>query len=305
MQKTVANRIDLAGPGLHSGVDVCLSVHPAPANAGIYFIRTDVHDGDARIPALWSHVTTSELCTLLSNDDGVSVSTVEHLMAAFAGCGILNARVEVDGPELPILDGSAQLFVEAILAAGIENQDAPALAIEILKPVEVTRGAAFARLEPAETLSIDFSIEYDEPAIGNQRKALTMANGAFVHELSNSRTFCCLSDVEAMYARGLAKGGTVRNAVVVDRGEVLTPGGLRHSDEAVRHKMLDAMGDLMLAGGVILGRYTGKRAGHAMTNKLLHALFDDPSAWRYVDCTPMQAENLPGAGVTTEDLPQV
>jgi UDP-3-O-[3-hydroxymyristoyl] N-acetylglucosamine deacetylase len=223
-------------------------------------------------------------------------------MAALAGCGIQNALIEIDGPEVPILDGSSRLFVEGILAKGVREQDAPLYAIEVLRPVEIRDGLAVARLEPAEVLEIDFAIEFDDAAIGSQRKVLNMANGAFVRELSDSRTFCRESDVEAMRAQGLALGGTFENAVVVKGEDVLSPGGLRHKDEAVRHKMLDALGDLSLAGAPILGRYSGFRAGHAITNRLLHALFAAPANFRMIRCGAERAADLPGAKVTVDDL---
>jgi UDP-3-O-[3-hydroxymyristoyl] N-acetylglucosamine deacetylase len=255
------------------------------------------------VPARWDHVTPAKLCTVIENADGVSVSTIEHLMAALAGSGIHNALIEIDAPEVPILDGSALSFVAAFLAAGIEQQDRPIRAIRVLKPVEVTEGDATARLDPADMLEIDFSIDFEDAAIGWQSRQLNMANGAFVRELSDSRTFCRHSDVEAMRERGLALGGTLENAVVFDGDRVLSPGGLRHDDEPVRHKMLDAVGDLALAGGPILGRYTGERAGHALTNRLLRALFADPAAWRSVDCGPQTLGKLPGVGVHVGDLP--
>jgi UDP-3-O-[3-hydroxymyristoyl] N-acetylglucosamine deacetylase len=238
-------------------------------------------------------------------EDGTAVSTVEHLMAALAGCGIHNARVVVDGPELPILDGSAAPFVRAFLAAGIQRQAAPIHAIEVLRPVRVTEGEAEASLSPAPGMEMDFTIEFADAAIGRQRRIADLANGRFVRELCDSRTFCRKADVDAMRAAGLALGGTYENAVVVDGASVLSPGGLRHADEAVRHKMLDALGDLALAGAPILGRYTGVRAGHMLTNRLLRALFATPGAWRMVACTPDQAARLPGTGVNTADLAHV
>jgi UDP-3-O-[3-hydroxymyristoyl] N-acetylglucosamine deacetylase len=277
-------------------------VHPASAEYGIWFRRTDIEQGDALIAARWDSVVSSRLCTLLSNRSGVQVSTVEHVMAALAGCGVQNALIEIDGPEVPILDGSAQPFVQGILARGLRQLGAPVRAIEILEPVEVRDGAAVARLDPAETLEIDFRIDFADAAIGRQAKALNMANGTFVRELCDSRTFCRQSDVDAMRAAGLALGGSLDNAVVVDGAEVLTPGGLRHHDEAVRHKMLDALGDLALAGAPILGRYTGVRAGHALTNQLLHRLFACPQAWRMVICDSGLAARLPGAGVDRHDI---
>lgn len=280
-----------------------MKIHPAPVGHGIWFLRSDVTVGDARIPAVWDAVVPSKLCTLIANDAGVSVSTIEHVMAALAGSAISNALIEVDGPEVPILDGSAALFVEGMLTAGILVQDAPVMAIRVLKSVEVRDGDAMARLEPSEMLEIDFRIDFAEAAIGQQAKVLNMANGAFVRELSNSRTFCRNADVIAMRERGLALGGTLENAVVFDGSDVLSPGGLRHADEPVRHKMLDAMGDLALAGAPILGRYTGVRAGHALTNKLLRALFAQPDAWALQDCEAHMGGKLPGVGVHHGDLP--
>ncbi|MCL7464406.1 UDP-3-O-acyl-N-acetylglucosamine deacetylase [Phaeovulum sp. NW3] len=297
MQTTIGSPAVFEGVGLHSGQPVRMVIHPAPADHGVVFRRTDVRAANPRIPALWDRVTPSRLCTLVENAEGVSVSTIEHVMAALVGAGVHNALIEIDGPEVPILDGSAAPFVAGIQAKGLRQLDAPLRAIRILKPVEVREGEAVARLDPAPALEIDFVIDFADAAIGRQAKRLNMANGAFVRELADSRTFCRQSDVEAMRANGLALGGTYENAVVVDGDRVLSPGGLRHADEAVRHKMLDALGDLALAGAPILGRYSGTRAGHAMTNRLLRALFADPSAWTWEECSPAQAYGLPGAGV--------
>ncbi len=280
-----------------------MHVSPAELGHGIWFLRTDVTDRDARVPALWDAVTASRLCTVVENAEGVSVSTIEHLMAALAGCGIHHALIKIDGPEVPILDGSSAPFVAGFLRAGLEELEAPVRAIRVLKTVEVQDGLAVARLEPAEMLEIDFRISFSERAIGTQVRRLNLANGAFVRELSNSRTFCRQSDVVSMREAGLALGGTLENAVVFDGDSVLSPGGLRHADEPVRHKMLDALGDLALAGGPILGRYTGDRAGHALTNRLLRELFADPTAWCEVDCGPQTLGKLPGVGVHSGDLP--
>ena len=303
MQNTLKSPARFTGLGLHTGLPVRMVVHPAAADHGIRFRRTDVADRDALVPALWDAVTPSRLCTVVENADGVSVSTIEHVMAALAGSAIHNALIEIDGPEVPILDGSSLAFVTGFLAAGIEEQDAPIRAVRVLKAVEVRDGDAVARLEPADMLEIDFSIDFADAAIGVQSRVLNMANGAFVRELSDSRTFCRQADVDAMRANGLALGGTLENAVVIDGDRVLSPGGLRHQDEPVRHKMLDALGDLALAGGPILGRYIGVRAGHALTNRLLRALFADPSAFRLVDCGPQTLGKLPGVGVHVGDLP--
>lgn len=280
-----------------------MTVHPASANYGIWFRRTDVAERNALVPARWDAVDDTQLCTRIANDSGVTVSTVEHIMAALAGCGVHNALVEVDGPEVPLMDGSSQHFVDAILARGLKTLDAPIHAFEILRPVRVTVGDASATLTPARNLTIDFHIEFADAAIGRQDKSLNMANGAFVHELCDSRTFCRKVDIDAMRARGLIAGGDITSAIVVDGDIVMTPGGLRHRDEPVRHKMLDALGDLALAGAPILGRYTGDKAGHGVTNSLLRALFADPSAYRIVECDSTCAAGLPGAGLIAEDRP--
>ena len=280
-------------------------VKPAPVNHGIVFLRTDLSADIARIPARWDAVVQSKLCTLLANPQGSSVSTIEHVMAALAGCGISNALIEIDGPEVPILDGSSAPFVRGFLAAGIVEQSAPVMALKILRPVEVREGEAVARLEPSDAIEMDFTIDFTDAAIGRQEKHLNLSNGAFVRELCDSRTFCRQADVDAMRANGLALGGTLDNAVVVEGDRILSPGGLRHQDEPVRHKMLDAMGDLSLAGGPILGRYVGIRAGHAMTNRLLRALFATPGAFAWVECNSHSGGKLPGVGVTPADLPRI
>ena len=303
VQSTLKAAVTFSGLGLHTGVPVRMTVRPAMADHGIWFRRVDVADRDALIAARWDQVTESRLCTIVANDAGNSVSTIEHVMAALSGCGIHNALIDIDGPEVPILDGSAVPFVSGFLAQGVVGQSAPVHAIRILKTVEVREGDAVARLSPADMLEIDFHIDFADAAIGKQDKHLNLANGAFVRELSDSRTFCRQADVDAMRARGLALGGTLENAVVFDGDRVVSPGGLRHADEPVRHKMLDAMGDLALAGAPILGRYTGMRAGHAMTNRLLRALFADADAWCLVDCGPSMGMKLPGVGVIRSDIP--
>lgn len=306
VQTTLRKPITLTGTGLHSGRPARVTIRPAAAEFGIWFRRTDAVAGDPLIPARWDAVEQVPLCTRLVNAAGVSVSTVEHLMAALAGCGIHNAMVEVSGPEVPILDGSAAPFARALLAAGQRRLDAPLRALAVRQAVEVAGpGGARARLAPAEALSLSFEIDFDDAAIGHQRLTLDMANGTFVRELCDSRTFCRRADVEAMRAAGLALGGTLDNAVVVEGADVLTPGGLRHADEPVRHKMLDALGDLALAGAPLLAAYDGTRAGHALTNRLLRRLFATPDAVAWVECDAALADRLPGMGVSTSDLPAV
>lgn len=301
MQTTLKRAITLVGMGLHSGRPARLVLRPA-TEGGIRFRRVDVTDRDNLVPARFDRVTDTTLCTLLSNEAGVTVATVEHLMAALAGTGVTHAEIEIDGPEVPIMDGSAQRFVSAILRTGLVEVAGPLRAIRILKPVRYEQGGVVAELTPAETLSIDFEITFPDAAIGHQERTLSMVNGAFVHELADCRTFCRRQDVEAMQANGLALGGSLDNAVVVEGDRVLNPGGFRRADECVRHKMLDALGDLYLAGAPILGAYRGVRAGHGPTNKLLRALFAQPDAFEYVTLDAAAAAQLPGAGVGAADL---
>jgi UDP-3-O-[3-hydroxymyristoyl] N-acetylglucosamine deacetylase len=296
VQTTIRSATGFSGVGLHSNRPTRVMLRPAPAGHGIRFRRTDLADADAdaEVAARWDSVVPSELCTVIANAGGVSVSTIEHLMAALAGTGVHNVLAEIDGPELPILDGSAAPFVRGILAAGVAGLGVPLRAIRVRAPVEVRQGEAFARLDPAEGIEIDFRIEFGDRAIGRQHKRLDLANGAFLHELADSRTFCRMIDIEAMRARGLARGGSLDNAVVVDGDRVLNPGGLRRPDEPVRHKMLDALGDLALAGAPVIGRYTGYRAGHALTARLLSALFADPASHEVAVCDSDLGRRLPG-----------
>ncbi|WVX48079.1 UDP-3-O-acyl-N-acetylglucosamine deacetylase [Roseobacter fucihabitans] len=276
------------------------------AEHGIWFSRTDILIGDRLIAARWDNVLRSPLCTRIENAAGVQVSTIEHIMAALAGCGVHNALVEIDGPEVPILDGSAAPFVRGIMQRGLRVLSAPVRAFEILKTVTVTDGLASATLAPADTLRIDFEIDFNDEAIGHQKKSLVMNNGSFARELCDSRTFCRKADVDAMRANGLALGGEPgENAVVFDGADVLSPGGLRHSDEPVRHKMLDALGDLALAGAPLIGHYTGVRAGHSLTNTLLRKVFATPGAVRMVVCDSRTASRLPGYGLIWDEIPAV
>jgi UDP-3-O-[3-hydroxymyristoyl] N-acetylglucosamine deacetylase len=304
LQTTLKTSVSFSGIGLHTGKRVRMVLHPASAHYGIWFRRTDI-SGDALVAARWDAVCDSRLCTKISNASGATVSTIEHIMAALSGCGVQNVLIEIDGPEVPVLDGSSADFVAAIVATGLRYQDAPVRAIEVLQTVEVSHGEAYATLEPAGSLQIDFHIDFakDSALIGRQNKTLNMANGAFVRELSDSRTFCLQKDVDLMQSKGLALGGSVENAVVIDGDSVVSPGGLRHPDEAVRHKMLDALGDLALAGAPLLARYHGHRSGHALTNKLLRKLFATPAAYRMITCDDAIESRLPGVGVHLADLP--
>lgn len=304
MQATLRKTATLSGVGLHTGRLTRLRIVPQAANVGIWFRRTDL-PGAAMIPARYDLVPQSRLCTKLVAEDGTEVSTIEHLMAALNGTGIHNAVVEVNGPELPILDGSAAPFVRAIFDAGIQRQSAAIHALEIMQTVRAEDGDAWAELSPSRGLEMDYTIDFADKAIGYQRRIANLANGRFVRDLCDSRTFCRRADVDMMHEAGLALGGTYDNAVVVDGDAVLSPGGFRHADEAVRHKMLDAIGDLALAGAPILGCYTGFRAGHMVTNQLLRTLFATPGAVRLIECTDEQASALPGVGIKMADLAAV
>ena len=305
LQTTVQSPVRLEGVGLHTGRSVEMTVCPAPADHGIVFQRSDIRLGNARIEALFDRAEHSPLCTMIVNESGVSVSTIEHIMAALAGCGVHNALVRVNGPEVPVLDGSAAPFVRKILAVGVKRLGSPVRVIEVMTPVEVHTAQGWARLGPGAGLTMDFHIDFADAAIGKQSKSLDLANGTFVRELCDSRTFCRASDVDAMRAAGKALGGTFDNAVVVDGADVLSPGGLRYADEAVRHKMLDALGDLALAGLPILGHYEGHKAGHTLTNMLLRELFANKDGFRIRNCDAALAARLPGAGVEAREIPAV
>lgn len=300
MQRTVARDIAINGIGLHGGKPVRLVVRPAAAGSGLIFLRTDLGGRIAVSSANW---VEASLCTILRNAQGDEVRTVEHLLAALHGCGVHNALIEIDGPEVPILDGSAAPFVRRILEAGLTEADVPLQVLRVLRDVTVRRGDARATLRPADEFRMSFDISFPDPAIGQQAASMGLHNGTFLRELSDCRTFCMRGDVEAMQANGLALGGTLENAVVFDDGHVLSPGGLRRRDEPVRHKMLDAMGDLYVLGRPLLGHYEGARAGHALTGLLLKALLADPKNYRLEQCDAQSRARLPGMGTSLRDLP--
>jgi UDP-3-O-[3-hydroxymyristoyl] N-acetylglucosamine deacetylase len=275
-QRTLKTRIGCRGVGLHSGRKVAMTLAPAPPGTGIVFRRTDA---GAEIAATWKNAVDSSLSTVLSNGEGTQVGTVEHLLAAFSGAEIDNVVVELDGPEVPIMDGSAAPFLFLIECAGTVEQDEPRRAIKVLKPVSVVEGGASASLSPDRGFSVGFEIAYDNPLIRRQDISLVMDAATFKSEVSRARTFGLLGDVDRLRAAGFARGGSLDNAVVVSGEQVLNSGGLRYADEFVRHKLLDAMGDLYLAGGPLVGRFRGVRSGHSHTRRLLAALFADPEAW--------------------------
>ena len=279
-QHTLRNRISCTGVGLHNGDKVCMTLHPAEANAGIVFLRGDVEGDAALIPADYRNVVDTSMRTTIGNEHGTTVSTIEHLMAALMGCGVDNAIVEVDGSEVPIMDGSAAPFVFLIECAGLEPLQAPRRSIEVLKPVEVRNGLSSARLIPADSFFVSFEIVYDSPLVQRQRCALQPLNGTFKEEVCRARTYGFMNEYEELRSKGLARGASLKNAVVVDDDQILNEGGLRYEDEFVRHKILDTMGDLYLAGAPLQAHFEGVRSGHGLNNQLLRALFDDPDAWR-------------------------
>jgi UDP-3-O-[3-hydroxymyristoyl] N-acetylglucosamine deacetylase len=280
-QRTLKNAIHCSGIGLHSGERATMTLHPAEENTGIVFRRSDIGGRGAVIPARWDRVVETTLCTTLGNEDGVKVCTVEHLMSAFAGLGIDNVVVEVKGPEVPIMDGSAAPFVFLIECAGIVQQAAPRRAIEVLRPVRIRDGAVAVSLAPAEEWRVTCAIEFESAVIGRQTAAMTVAPAAYRTEIARARTFGFHHEVVQLIESGLARGGSMENAVVVSGDRVLNEEGLRYEDEFVRHKVLDAIGDLYLAGGPFLAAFDGMRPGHRLNNNLLRALFADPSAWRW------------------------
>ena len=290
-QRTLKSPVACDGIGLHTGAAVAMTLRPADAGAGIVFKRIDIA-GSAPIPARWDRVVDTRLCTTLGNEYGVTVSTVEHLMAAFAGCGVDNAVVEIDGPELPIMDGSSAPFVSLIESAGLVEQPAPLRIIRLHKTVTVSDGERFASLAPGDGFSLGFEISFENPTVARQTITVGLINGTFKRELASARTFGFLDEVEAMQAAGLARGGSLDNAVVISGDSILNADGLRYEDEFVRHKALDAIGDLFLAGARIIGRFEGVCSGHDMNNRLLRAMFADAEAWSLVSVGADETESV-------------
>jgi UDP-3-O-[3-hydroxymyristoyl] N-acetylglucosamine deacetylase len=283
-QTTVREVAQLEGIGLHSGRFVRVSICPAPANSGIKFRRIDVDGQLQTVIAHASYAEQARLCTRIVNSEGITLETIEHLMAAFAGVGLDNATIEIDASEAPILDGSSQPVLEALNNVGIELLPARRKYMIVTKPVEAQLDCgAWARLEPAEQLQIDVKIEFDDWAIGHQSFIYTHHDGSFATELAAARTFCQLRDVELMQNAGRALGGSLNNAVVVDDGEILNEGGLRIEREFARHKALDCLGDLFLVGMPIKAKMTALRPGHALSTKLVHALLNDPTAYKVIE----------------------
>jgi UDP-3-O-[3-hydroxymyristoyl] N-acetylglucosamine deacetylase len=277
-QRTVAKRASCTGVGLHSGQPATLTLAPAPADTGLHFVRTDL---GVEIPAHSAHVVDTTLSTNLASGKA-RVHTVEHVLAALTGMGIDNCRVEVDGPEIPILDGSAAPFVALIREAGVAEQRAGKRFLVMERAVEVRDGDKLARLEPAESLSVEFTVDFKHPLVTDQAFRFAFSDRAFEREVARARTFCFLRDIETMKAMGLARGGSLENAIVVDEFSILNPEGLRFPDEFARHKVLDAIGDLSLFGLPVIAHFRAYKSGHGMNQALVKKVLADPSCHRVV-----------------------
>ncbi len=298
-QTTLRDRIVLSGGiGVHSGKPVRLVLNPAEASTGLVFLRSGLPNGASRrIEANWSKVTMTELCTVIGDGEQHMVGTIEHLVAALRGLGVDNCLVEVDGPEVPIMDGSSEAFVEAIDRVGVRRLDTPRRYVKILKTVRVENGRAFAELRPSQSsddegFRLDVEIDFKSDVIGRQRKILDLTPASFRRELSRARTFGFLADVARLIQAGFALGASLENSVGIDEGRVLNPEGLRYSDEFVRHKMLDAVGDLALAGAPLIGEYHSYCGGHKMNVAVLAALFADRTAYKIVEAAPAPREGV-------------
>jgi UDP-3-O-[3-hydroxymyristoyl] N-acetylglucosamine deacetylase len=291
-QTTVRDTITLEGVGLHSGRFVVMSICPSSANTGIRFQRTDV---DTKLQTVWAHAKFAEparLCTRIVNDEGIGLETIEHIMAAFAGIGLDNAVVKIDAPEAPILDGSSQPILEALQVVGLECLPAWRKYMIVVKPITVScEDGSWARLEPFKGLEINIEIDFADKAIGNQRLTYNHRDGSFEAELSSARTFCQMRDVQLMKNAGLALGGSLNNALVVNDGVIMNDGGLRMEREFVRHKTLDCLGDLQLLGMQVHAKMTAFRPGHALSTKLVQNLLNSPSAFKIVEAGATQSRS--------------
>ena len=282
-QRTIKQSVQETGIGLHKGEKVTMTLRPAPANTGIVFRRIDL-DPFVDIPARANAVGNTMLCTCVNNEDGVSIHTVEHLASALAGLGIDNIIVEVDSNELPIMDGSASPFVFLLQTAGIEELNAPKRFIRITKTVRVEDGDKWAELRPYDGFRVDFRIDFDHPVISqtNQHMVMDFDSSSYVDEVSRARTFGFMRDLEYMIANNLALGGSMENAVALDDFRILNPEGLRYDDEFLKHKVLDAVGDLYMGGHSIIGELAAYKTGHGLNNKLLNAVLEQQDCWEYV-----------------------
>ncbi len=297
-QKTINKDIIFCGIGLHTGLDVDLTIKPAEPNSGIIFKRTDLTKNNIVIPSIFN-VSSAEFCTTISNQDGVKISTIEHLMGALYGLGIDNALIEINNQEVPILDGSAKLFVEGISKVGVKISEAPIKVIKIEKKIEFINGAKTISIEPNKiSLDIDFELKYKNDLIGNQRNFVKVYESDLTN-IYNSRTFCLFEDVKKLKDMGLAKGGALENAIVVKGNKILNENGLRNEKEFVNHKILDCMGDLYLAGYKIIGKLVCSQGGHKLTNQLLRKVFQNDENFSLLE---IKEKNLPHAFINKSNL---
>lgn len=301
-QQTLKTSISCAGVGVHTGAMVNMTFHPAAPNTGIVFRRTDLDPsagGGADICALASSVGDTQLGTTICASgefaEKATVSTIEHVMAALAGCEIDNIIIDVDAPEVPVMDGSSAPFVRLIECAGVEQQGAPRRYIRILRPIEISGDKKLARLEPYDGQAFEFEIDFATPAIGQQAVAIELGSDCFKKDISEARTFGFVEDVEALRSIGLARGSSLDNTVAIQNDEILNEDGLRYDDEFVRHKMLDAIGDLYVLGASVIGRYRGVRSGHALNNQLVQALLNEPDAFEITTEAPGTSVQVPAA----------
>ncbi|MGB9151956.1 MAG: UDP-3-O-acyl-N-acetylglucosamine deacetylase [Alphaproteobacteria bacterium] len=283
MQKTLAKTVECSGIGVHSGECVTLRLNPAPENSGIVFVRTDLVNGARTIAARWDNVVDTRMCTVIGNDHGGRIATIEHLMAALSACGVDNVLIEINGAEVPVMDGSSTSFVFLLEVAGIVAQNAPRREIEILEPVEVEVNGKRARLSPNDAARYSVTINFDRAPILTQSCDVMLSPATFKTEISRARTFGFFEEVEQMQKQGLGLGGSLDNAIIIKGDEVLNKDGLRYDNEFARHKVLDAIGDIALAGMQVRGHFEGSCCGHALNNSLLRALFTRDSAWRIVE----------------------
>ena len=290
LQHTLAGPAVCAGVGVHTGRRVRIAIRPAPVDTGVMFVRSDISDRDNRVPVSADAVTRTQLNTEVSNAEGVAVSTIEHLMAALCALDVDNVIVEVDGPEVPIMDGSALPFVQLLDRAGRRTQEAPRRYIEVLAPVEVREGGKLATLRPSDRFEVAFEIAFPSAAIGRQAVDLAMSERVFRDQLAAARTFGFVHEVEALRRMGLARGASLENAIAIEGDAILNPEPLRFRDEFVRHKALDAIGDLYVMGAPVIGRFETRFGGHALNNVLVRALLADTSAWQVRTFAPVLAE---------------
>ena len=300
-QKTIKKVISIKGVGLHSGLLANIFIKPAEPNTGIVFKRIDLKENNIVIPNIFN-VSSAVLCTTISNEHGVSVSTIEHLMGALYGLGIDNALIEIDNQEVPILDGSAKFFVEEIIDAGIESSDAPIKIIKIEKKVEFLDGKKIISIEPSKiSLDIDFELKYNNDLIGDQRNSIKVYETDLT-DIFNSRTFCLFEDIAKLKEMGLAKGGSLKNAIVVKDDKILNEEGLRNNKEFVNHKILDCMGDLYLTGYKIIGKIVCSQGGHKLTNQLLRKVFENKENFSLIE---IKEKNLPHAFINKSHLKSI